>query len=129
MWMACPANAVLISSFYNIDNLDNIVKPGHCPTAPFTTWSAMVLYVLVLVVAVLDVLVRSRVPIFLRQPKVNNVDLVCLLPQAHKKVVWLNVSVNHVAPAGFVQHFESCNELREEQKGRLQAEFSTTHVE
>ena len=47
MWMACPANAVLISSFYNIDNLDNIVKPGHCPTAPFTTlWKLLFIYYL-----------------------------------------------------------------------------------
>lgn len=48
----------------------------------------------VLIFAVWYVKVCLRVTIFLCQTKVNDVDLVATLPDAHEKVVGLNVTVD-----------------------------------
>lgn len=50
----------------------------------------------VLILAVGDVLMRSGVPVFLGQAKVNDVDKVALLAESHQEVVWLHVSVDKV---------------------------------
>lgn len=50
----------------------------------------------VLVLAVGDVLVCACVTIFLGQAKVDDVDEISLLAQAHQEVVWLYVSVDEV---------------------------------
>ena len=50
----------------------------------------------VLVLPVWNVLVRAVVPELLGQAKVNGVDEVPLLAQAHEEVVWLDVAVDEV---------------------------------
>ncbi len=50
----------------------------------------------ILVFAVLDVLVRARVAVLLRQPEVDDVDEVALLAKPHQEVIRLHVSVDEV---------------------------------
>jgi hypothetical protein len=46
--------------------------------------------------AVHDVLARFGIPVSLGKTKVNHTDPVCLLPDAHAKVVGLDVAMNKV---------------------------------
>lgn len=48
----------------------------------------------VLVLTVRDMEVRLRVTILLRQAKINHIDLISTLANAHQEVVRLNVTVN-----------------------------------
>jgi hypothetical protein len=50
----------------------------------------------VLVLSVGNVLFGSRVSVLLGQTKINDEQLVAVSPDAHEKVVWLNVSMNEV---------------------------------
>lgn len=50
----------------------------------------------VFILAIRDVLVGASISVLLGQPKVNDVNKVALLPQTHKEVVRLDVSVNEV---------------------------------
>ena len=50
----------------------------------------------VLVLPVRDVLVSAGIAVLLGQPKVDDVDQVALLPQAHQEVIGLDVAVDKV---------------------------------
>lgn len=50
----------------------------------------------VFVLAIRDVLVGASISVLLGQAKVNDVNKVALLPQAHKEVVGLDISVDEV---------------------------------
>ena len=56
-----------------------------------------------LVLPVRDVLVGASVAILLGQPKVNDVDQIPLLPQAHQEVVRLHVTVDEVLGVNVLQ--------------------------
>ena len=51
----------------------------------------------ILVLAVRDVQVGLGVPVLLRETKINDVNLVTTLPNAHEEVVGLDVAVDEVA--------------------------------
>lgn len=73
----------------------------------------------VFVLPVRDVAVRARVPELLGQAKVNDVDEVAALAQAHQEVVRLDVPVNKVATVDVV---DAGYHLVGQQQHRLQGE-------
>ena len=80
----------------------------------------------VLVFAVGNVKVCFGVTILLGQPKINDVDLIASLSDAHEKVVRLDVSVDE----GFgVNVFDAGDELIDEQENGLEREFTVAEVE
>lgn len=76
----------------------------------------------VLVLAVGDVLVRACVTIFLGQAKVDDVDEISLLAQAHQEVVWLYVSVDEVLGVDVLNSadLEGKTVVKNEHKGSFQ---------
>ena len=48
----------------------------------------------VLVFPVRDMEVSLRVPVFLRKAKIDDVDLVASLSDAHQEVVWLDITMD-----------------------------------
>lgn len=68
----------------------------------------------VFVFAVRDVLVGASISVLLGQAKVNDVNKVALLPQAHKEVVRLDVSVDEVLG---VDVFDTADLMTEQRTG------------
>ena len=80
----------------------------------------------VLVLTVRDVKVRLRVPVLLRQTKVDDVDLVAALADAHEEVVGLDVAVDEALS---VDILDAGDELVGEQQNRLEGELAVAEVE
>lgn len=70
----------------------------------------------VFVLAIRDVLVGASISVLLGQAKVNDVNKVALLPQAHKEVVGLDVSVDEVLG---VYVLDTADHLVSQQKNSL----------
>jgi hypothetical protein len=80
----------------------------------------------VLVLTIWDVEVRLGVTILLGQAKVNDVDLVATLANAHEEVVWLDVAVDEGL---CVDVLDAGDELVGEQQHRLEGELAVAEVE
>ena len=80
----------------------------------------------VLVLTVWDVEVRLRVTVLLSKTKVNNVDLVTPLSNAHQEVVRLDVAVDEGLG---VDVLDTGNELIGQQQDCLQRELAVAEVE
>lgn len=80
----------------------------------------------VLVLTVRDVEVRLGVSVLLGKTKVNNVDLVSTLANAHQEVVGLDISVDE---ALCVNVLDSGDELVGEKENGLEGEFTVAKVE
>ena len=80
----------------------------------------------VLVLAVRNVKVRFRVAIFFGQTKVDDVDLIAALADAHEKVVRLNVTVDEGLG---VDVLDAGDELVGEKQDGLQGELAVAKVE
>ena len=80
----------------------------------------------VLVLSVRDMEVSLGIAVFLGQTKVNNVNLVAALANAHEEVVWLDITVDEGLG---VDVLNSGDELVGEQEDRLQRELSVAEVE
>mmetsp|Transcript_127973 Transcript_127973/g.272904 ORF Transcript_127973/g.272904 Transcript_127973/m.272904 type:complete len:273 (+) Transcript_127973:155-973(+) len=80
----------------------------------------------VLVLPVRDVLLRLRVPVLLCKPKVDDVHLVRLLPQADQVIVGLDVPVNEILR---VHVLHSVDHLVRQHEHRFQAELAITEAE
>ena len=70
--------------------------------------------------------VRLRIPVLLRQTKVNNIDLVPSLANAHQEVVWLDVTVDEALR---VDVLDAGNELVGEEEDGLERELAVAEVE
>ena len=80
----------------------------------------------VLILAVRDVEVGLRVTVFLSQAKINDVDLIPTLPNAHEKVVRLDITVDE----GFgVDVLNARDKLVRQEQHRLQREFPIAEIE
>lgn len=80
----------------------------------------------VLVLSVWDVEVRLRVTVFLRQTKVDDIDLVTTLADAHQEIVRLDITVNERLG---VDVLDARNELVGQKQDSLQGEFAVAEVE
>ena len=80
----------------------------------------------VLVLAVGNVEVRLRVPILLGQTKVDNVDLIPSLANAHQEVVRLDITMDEGLG---VDVFDAGDELVGEQQHGLEGELAVAEVE
>jgi hypothetical protein len=80
----------------------------------------------VLVLSVRDVEVGLGVAVLLRKTKVNNVDLVAALADAHEEVVGLDVTVDERLG---VDVLDAGDQLVGEQKNRLERELAVAEVE
>ena len=80
----------------------------------------------VLVLAVGNVEVRLRVPILLGQTKVDNVDLIPSLANAHQEVVGLDITMDEGLG---VDVFDAGDELVGEQQHGLEGELAVAEVE
>jgi hypothetical protein len=80
----------------------------------------------VLVLTVRDVEMSLWVTIFLGKTKVNHVDLVAALADAHQEVIWLYVTVDERFG---VDVLDARDQLISKQKHRLQGEFAVAEVE
>ncbi len=78
----------------------------------------------VFVLAIRDVLVGASISVLLGQAKVNDVNKVALLPQAHKEVVGLDVSVDEVLGVYVFDTADLRTEQRTGSAGRM-AEWET----
>lgn len=66
------------------------------------------------------------VSVLLGQTKINNIDLISSLANAHQEVVWLDITVDE---ALCVDVLDSADELVCQKKDGLQGEFSVAEVE
>ena len=80
----------------------------------------------VLVLSVRDVEVSLRVPVLLGKTKINDVDLVASLADAHEEVVGLDITVDEGLG---VNVLDAGDELVGQQQDRLQGEFTVAEVE
>lgn len=80
----------------------------------------------VLVLAVWDMEVGLRVTILLCQAKVNHIDLISTLADAHQEVVRLDVTVDERLGMDI---FDARDELVGQQQHRLQGKFAVAKVE
>jgi hypothetical protein len=80
----------------------------------------------VLVLSVRDVEVGLGVPVLLGETKVNHVDLVAPLADAHEEVVGLDVTVDEALG---VDVLDAADELVGEQEDGLEGEFAVAEVE
>ena len=80
----------------------------------------------ILVLPVWDMQVCLGVSVFLGESEINHIDLITTFPNAHEKVVWLDISMDKVSR---VDVFDSRDELIGEEKNCLQSKFSVTEVE
>ena len=80
----------------------------------------------VLVLAIRDVEVCLRVPVLLRQTKVNDIDLIAPLANAHQKVVRLDVAVDEALGMNVL---DPGDELVGEQQHGLERELAVAEVE
>jgi hypothetical protein len=80
----------------------------------------------VLVLTVRNVEVSLWVTVFLSETKVNDVDLVASLANAHEEVVWLDITVDERLG---VDVFDARDELIGKQKNRLQGKLAVAEVE
>ena len=80
----------------------------------------------VLVLSVGNVEVGLRVAVFFSKAKVDNVDLVTSLADAHQKVVWFDVAVDERLG---VNVLDAGNKLIGQQEDRLEREFAVAKVE
>ena len=80
----------------------------------------------VLVLSIRDVEVSLRVPVLLGKTKIDHVDLVAPLADAHEEVVRLNITVDEGLG---VNVLDAGNELVGEQQDRLEREFTVAEVE
>ena len=80
----------------------------------------------VLVLSVRDVEVSLRVTVLLGKTKINDVDLVASLADAHEEVVGLDITVDEGLG---VNVLDAGDELVGEQQDRLQGEFTVAEVE
>lgn len=80
----------------------------------------------VLILSVRDVEVGLRVPVLLGETKVDHVDLVAPLSDAHEEVVGLNITVNEALG---VDVLDAADELIGEQEDGLEGEFAVAEVE
>lgn len=80
----------------------------------------------VLVLSVWDVEVGLGITVLLGKTKIDNVDLVSTLPNAHKEVVGLDISVNERLG---VDVLNTRNELISKEKDSLQGKFAVAEVE
>jgi hypothetical protein len=80
----------------------------------------------VLVLSVRDVEVGLGVPVLLGETKVDHVDLVAPLADAHEEVVGLDVTVNEALG---VNVLDAADELVGEQEDGLEGEFAVAEVE
>mmetsp|Transcript_28639 Transcript_28639/g.58257 ORF Transcript_28639/g.58257 Transcript_28639/m.58257 type:complete len:205 (+) Transcript_28639:571-1185(+) len=80
----------------------------------------------VLVLPVRNVLMCLGIAVLLRKAEIDDVDLVCLLAQAHEKVVWLDVAVNETLR---VDEFDAAQHLLREHKNSFQAKLSRAKIE
>lgn len=80
----------------------------------------------VLVLSVRDVEMGLGVAVFLGQAKVNDIDLVASLPDAHEEVVGLDIAVDEGLGMDVL---DTRNQLVGEEKNRLQGELSVAEVE
>lgn len=80
----------------------------------------------VLVLTVRDVEVSLRVTILLRQAKINHIDLVSTLANAHQEVIRFDVTVDKRLG---MDVFNARDELVGQQQDRLEGEFAIAKVE
>lgn len=80
----------------------------------------------VLVLTVWDVKMRLGVTILLGQPKVDDVDLISTLSDAHQEIVRLDVTMNERLGMDVL---DAGNQLIGQQQHRLQGEFAVAKVE
>ena len=80
----------------------------------------------VLVFPVRNMLMCPTVSVFLRQSKVNYVDKVSLLTEAHEKVIWLYIAMNKVLT---MDVFNPIDQLIGKKQHCLQLEFPSAKVE
>ena len=80
----------------------------------------------ILILAVRDMEVRLRVTVLLGEAKVNHIDLVATLPNAHQEVVRLDVTMDEGLG---VDVLDARDQLIREQQDRLQGEFPVAEVE
>ena len=80
----------------------------------------------VLVLTVWDMEVGLRVTVLLSKTKVDNVDLVATLANAHQEIVWLDITMDEGLG---VDVLDPGDELIREQQHRLQREFAVAEVE
>lgn len=80
----------------------------------------------VLVLSVRDVEMGLGVAVFLGQAKVNDIDLVASLPDAHEEVVGLDIAVDEGLGMDVL---DARDELVGEEKDRLQGELPVAEVE
>jgi hypothetical protein len=66
------------------------------------------------------------VTVLLRQTKINDIDLVATLANAHEKVVWLDITVDEGLG---VDVFDAGDELIGQQENGLQRKLPVTEVE
>lgn len=80
----------------------------------------------VLVLTVRDVEVSLWVTILLRQAKINYIDLISTLANAHEEIVRLDVTVDERLGMDI---FDAGDELVGQQQDRLEGEFAIAKVE
>jgi len=80
----------------------------------------------VLVLSVWDVQVRLGVSVFLGKTKIDDVDLVAALSNAHQEVVRLDITMDEVSR---VDVLDTRDELIGKEKDGLQAELAVAEVE
>lgn len=80
----------------------------------------------VLVLSVRDVEVCLRVPVLFGETKVDNVDLVAPLADAHEEVVGLDVTVNEALG---VDVLDAADQLVGQEENCLEGEFAVAEVE
>jgi hypothetical protein len=80
----------------------------------------------VLILTVWDVEMSLGVTVLLGQTKVNDIDLVTTLADAHQEVVWLDVTMDEGLG---VDVLDAGDELISQQQNRLQRELAVAEVE
>ena len=66
------------------------------------------------------------VSVFLGKTEIDHIDLITTFPNAHEKVVWLDISMDKVSR---VDVFDSRDELIGEEEDSLEGEFSVAEIE
>ncbi len=80
----------------------------------------------VLVLSVWNVEMGLRVTVFLSQTKVNDIDLVAALADAHQEVIWLDITMNERLGMDVL---DARDELVGKKEHRLKGEFAVAEVE
>jgi len=80
----------------------------------------------ILVLPVWDMQVCLGVSVFLGKTEIDHIDLITTFPNAHEKVVWLDISMDKVSR---VNVFDSRDELIGEEEDSLEGEFSVAEIE